>query len=40
MPLWKNLNQIAILQIGDSNYDDLFPWLHTFDCHITLVGFT
>src|SRR6202162_2370448 len=40
MPLSENLNQIAILQIGDSNYDDLFPWFHTFHCHITLVGLT
>src|SRR5271165_6516837 len=40
IPLWENLDEIAVLQSGGSNNDDLFPWLHTVDTHITPVSFT
>jgi hypothetical protein len=39
LPLWDNLDEIAVLQTSGSN-DDFFAWIYTCDCHITLVGFT
>src|ERR1700687_4431491 len=40
IPLWDNLDEIAVLQICSSNGDDFFAWIYTVDGHITLVGFT
>src|SRR5262249_24380886 len=40
IPLLENLNQIAVLELGGSNYNDLFARLHTFDRYVTLVGVT
>src|SRR5215469_161320 len=40
IPLLQDLDEIAVLQTGGSNYDDFFAWIYTVNCHITLVGFT
>src|SRR5271165_4113265 len=40
VPLWKNLDEIAVLQTSGSNGGDFFGWIYTLDCHITFVGFT
>src|SRR6201998_1363329 len=39
VPLWENLEEIAVLQTSGSNGDDFFGWIYTFDCHITFVDF-
>src|SRR5271165_7158511 len=40
VPLWENLDEIAVLQTSGSNGDDFFGWIYTFDCHVTLLSFT
>jgi len=39
IPLWDNLDEIAVFQTSGSNDDDFFAWIYTVDCHIALVGF-
>ena len=40
IPLWDNLDEIAVLQTSGSNDDNFLGWIYTFNCHITFVGFT
>ncbi len=40
IPLWDNLDEIAVLQTSGSNDDNFLGWIYTFNCHITLVCFT
>src|SRR3984893_5107695 len=40
IPLWDNLDEIAVFQTSGSGGDDFFTLIYTDYCYIALVGFT